>query len=94
MINNYRDILNAVCKQYGYTIKELVSRKQQKTLVEARHIAMYICRMHLGMSYNEIGDIFNRDHSTIVYVLHKYRKVEERLAKIADYIAHVHLKEY
>ncbi len=93
MINNYRDILNAVCEQYGYTIKELISRKRQKTLVESRHVAMYMCRRYIGMSYNEIGDIFNRDHSTIVYVLHKF-KVEENLGKMADYIARIYLKEY
>ena len=93
MINNYREILNAVCEHYGYTIKQLISRKRQKTLVEARHIAIYMCRSYINMSYNEIGDIFNRDHSTIVHALHKH-KVEERLVKIADYIARIYLKEY
>lgn len=93
MTNNYRDILNAVSNYYSYTVAQLLSRRRYSRLVEARHMAMYMCRTYLHMSYIEIGDTFERDHTMISKILYKF-KINNNLGKVADYIARAYLKEY
>ncbi len=69
-------ILNSVGKYFGFSVKELKGSKRFLKLVEARQIAMYLCRNLLGLSFMEIGDIFNgKDHTTVIYSVRKIEKI-------------------
>lgn len=59
-------------------IEVFAARRKDKRAAQARHIAMYVIREHLGLPYKEIGMLFGgRDHST---VLHGWEKVRDILA--------------
>ncbi len=69
-------IISQVCKFYG--VDEMVLRSNLKTkgITEPRQIAMYLVRQLTNLSTPEIGQEFNRDHSTVIYGI---RKVEVEL---------------
>ncbi len=73
------DIISRVAEATNHKEKELVSSSRKKPLVEARQVAIYLCREILGTPLVEIGLHFGgRDHTTI---LHACRNIEQRSKK-------------
>jgi len=62
------DIIDLCCEYFGVTRTQLFSTYRGGTVTKARHIAMYLIynEERNGLSLKEIGEFFNRDHSTIV----------------------------
>lgn len=60
-------IQQAVTAYYGVSMFELLSMQRNATIVEARHIAMWLSRRYTGRSYPQIGRMFgDRDHTTVM----------------------------
>ncbi len=69
-------IKKRVADFYGFKVAQLASPNRSKNLVIARHIAMYLCRKHLDLSFFAIGKEFgNRDHSTVLNATDKIEKL-------------------
>lgn len=69
-------IKKAVCDFYGLTKAQIESKSRTANISNARHIAIYLCRDILEMSYAKIGAEFgNRDHSTIIASQDKVKKL-------------------
>jgi chromosomal replication initiator protein len=66
-------ILTTVAAYFGLTRADLVGKSRSRPLTTARHVAMYLTRECTGLSLLKIGEVFDRDHST---VMHGLRKVE------------------
>jgi chromosomal replication initiator protein len=67
-----------------YNIKQVTIRGQQrvKSIVKARHIAMFFLKEELGLPYVEIGRWFsNRDHTS---AMHALRKIQSEFAEDND----------
>jgi len=76
------DILRAVAKYFNIRLSELRSRKRMKEIVEARQMAMYLCRELTSDSFPEIGSKFGgKDHSTVIYAV---KKIEKRISHDPD----------
>ncbi len=70
-------ILQEVADYFKVLPKEIRSKKRHKTLVTARHVAVYLIRELTQKSYPEIGrELGGRDHSTAIY---SFKMVEEKL---------------
>lgn len=70
-------IQNTVSNYYGLLRSDLASKNRSRPLVQARQVAMYLCRELTSETLVVIGKQFgNRDHST---VLHSFRKVESMI---------------
>ncbi len=68
-------IKRVVADYYGLTKQQLVSKSRTKNISNARHIAIYLCRKHLDLPFNKIGEEFGkRDHSTIISSCEKIDK--------------------
>lgn len=52
---------------FGLTVKDLKSTARQQKIAHARHIAVYLAREVLQMSYEAIGEFFSKKHTTIMY---------------------------
>lgn len=63
------DILAATAASYGLTPSDLTGRSLAKDAVAARHTAMRRIRHELAMPYTAIGQMFNRDHTTVIYAI-------------------------
>ena len=69
-------IAKSVADYYGITIKDLKSPSRQQKISKARQIAVYISRDMLGMSYEAIGDFYDKKHTTILY---GYENISDKL---------------
>lgn len=59
-------ILHHVAEHYGIKIIDLLGKAQSRDCSLPRQLAVYLCRQLLKMPYKQIGDLFSRDHSTII----------------------------
>ena len=62
-------IKKLVCKYYGISINDIVSRSRKQSLVRPRQIAMYLARMYTDSPLQAIGRSFNRYHATALYAI-------------------------
>ena len=85
-------IQKAVADQFGLKVADLKSDKRLKNFVQARQIAIWLCRDMTKASYPDIGTRFGgKDHSTVIYSakkIDKELKNDHKLAKIVDEIKH------
>lgn len=60
-------IAQKVADYFDLTVKELKSTARQQKIAHARHVAVYLAREVLQMSYEAIGEFFSKKHTTIMY---------------------------
>lgn len=82
-------IIVQTAEMFGLEVDQLKSRSRTRNLVNARQIAMYVCRELTDLSYPQIGREFGgRDHTTVI---HAYEKVaslmNEKLETYSDVTA-------
>ncbi len=72
-------IMSQTASYFDVTNEELVGPSRSRTLVQARQIAMYLCRELTNLSLPKIGQSFGgRDHTT---VMHAERKIRSLMAE-------------
>lgn len=72
-------IQEVVSEYYGIKEEEMRGKRRNQPIVDARQLAMYLCRKHLDESLAKIGKKFGgRDHSTVI---HGCDKINDRLEK-------------
>ncbi|PJD95366.1 MAG: chromosomal replication initiation protein [Parachlamydia sp.] len=67
-------IVQAVAEFYGIRSEDILGKAQSRECALPRQIAMFLCRNQLKIPYMKIGDLFSRDHSTVmssVKLIHK-----------------------
>ena len=71
-------IVSIVGEHCGVPPKEILGEKRRPDLVQARQLAMYLCRELLGHSYPVIGRMFGgKDHSTVMHGVKKIKLLQE-----------------
>jgi chromosomal replication initiator protein len=72
-------IMGQTAGYFGLTIDDLCSASRSRVLVNARQIAMYLCRELTELSLPKIGQAFGgRDHTT---VMHADRKIRQMMSE-------------
>lgn len=67
-------ILSETSRYFGLDASEVLSNKRDRALVNARHMAMYLCRELTDLSLPRIGQRFGgRDHSTVMHATSKIK---------------------
>jgi chromosomal replication initiator protein len=66
-------ILEETATYFGLGPSDLSSKSRSRPLTTARHVAMYLLRELTGLSLIKIGELFERDHTT---VMHGIKKIE------------------
>jgi chromosomal replication initiator protein len=61
------DILNTVSNYYGVTINELKGKCRKRRIVKPRQVIMFLLRTKARMVLSDIGDVLNRDHTTVIH---------------------------
>ena len=76
----------------GFRFEDLVSRRQHRELVRARHIAMWVARQVTNKSFPQIGAIMRRDHTSVMYGVNniEWRRIEgeKPIIKLCDDAVH------
>lgn len=64
-----KDIITKVCIYYNISNDDIKGRDRHRTIVLARHMAMYIIRNRLKLKLKATGQLFNRDHTTAMHAM-------------------------
>ena len=67
-------IIQAVAEQYGIRVEDLLGKAQTRDCALPRQLAMYLCRHQLKLPYMKIGELFSRDHSTVMSAIKQIQK--------------------
>lgn len=90
-------IIDTVSWYLGFHPKLMTSITQRGDIVEARQICIFFCSKYTKASSVELGQRFNRDHSTILYSREKVedlRTVEPNYAKKISLIERHLIRQY
>ena len=71
-------IVRLVAEYYGMRVDDLLGKSQARESTLPRQMAMYLCRQLLRLPFIRIGELFERDHST---VMTSVKQVEEKLKR-------------
>ena len=71
-------IVRLVCESYGLNERQLNSRSRRKECVLGRNTVYFLARKHTELTLEEIGEKFNRRHSTVIKGI---TSVERELSK-------------
>ncbi len=64
-------IIDMVCKFYNVKKEDLLGRIRTKNIAEARQIAMYLIAEYINIPLEAIGNIFGKNHATVIYAKSK-----------------------
>lgn len=59
-------IIQGVSEFFGIRPEDVLGKAQTRDCVLPRQISMYLCRHQLKMPYMKIGELFEKDHSTVM----------------------------
>lgn len=82
-------IQEVVANYYKIKKEDLLTKKRTKSIVYPRQIAMYLCRELTDYSLPKIGELFNRDHTTVIHSVEKVTnniKKDELLKNEIDFL--------
>lgn len=80
-------ILDAVAEHYDISVKDITGGKRVHRIVQARQVAMYLCRQLIGCSYPTLGRIFGgKDHSTAMYAIKKIEKLQRDKPEVKELV--------
>ena len=81
-------VVEAISQYFNISTKELIEKGRKKEIAYARHIAMYLMRSELNISYPSIGTHFGgRDHTTALHAYEKINKDIENDEKVREDVA-------
>ena len=82
-------ILSNIANLFGIKKEDLTSKSQSRESVLPRQMAMFMLRNELKLPYIKIGNIFDKDHSTVISSI---KRVEERI-KSRDHVTINHINQ-
>lgn len=59
-------IVHGVAEHFGIKPEDILGKAQTRDCVLPRQISMHLCRHQLKLPYIKVGDLFCRDHSTVM----------------------------
>src|SRR5215831_18105858 len=72
------EILKVVAAHYGLRVSDMKAKSNAKPIAFPRQVAMFLCRKLTGLSYPEIGRLFNdKHHSTVMHSVEKIERLAE-----------------
>lgn len=67
-------IIKHVAEHFGITAEDILGKSQSRECSFPRQLAAFLCRDILKMPFKKIGDLFSRDHSTIMSSVRQIQK--------------------
>lgn len=81
------DVIYVVAEHYGVSPSEVLAKGRRKTVAEARSVSMALCRDLTPASTTEIGDVFGRDHTTVMANVSQLAQLMKRNDHLARSVA-------
>ena len=71
------EIQRHVARYFKVTVDELRQDRRHKQLAHARQVAMFLCRKLTRASFPELGNKFNKDHTTVLAAVRKIDRLKD-----------------
>ena len=91
-VTNIEDIQRAVCHHFNLRSADMVSKARHKSIALARHVAMYLCKQRLNVSFPELGRAFRKDHTTVMSAVRKVKRLREDDAQVRAHLEAIERK--
>lgn len=78
------NIMSTVAKYYNIPLKDLRSPRRSRMLARPRQVAMALARELTEHSLPDIGDAFEKDHTTVLHADRKIKELRQTDLKIKD----------
>ncbi|MBN2033384.1 MAG: chromosomal replication initiator protein DnaA [Deltaproteobacteria bacterium] len=79
------EIINTTAGYFNISVANLLSHKKNHLYAYPRQLAMYLARLHTGLSYKDIGRSFKKkDHSTVIYAIKRIEGLKTKDSNIGD----------
>ena len=89
-------IIEETSRYYGITADEIKGQSRKKNIVNARQTAMYLCRTITSLPLSDIGNEFNRDHTTVLSsvckVENSMKNDKETVSAVRDITSNINSK--
>ena len=79
-------IRDLIGDQFRVSIDDLRSRSRKRSVTFPRQMAMYLTRKYTSHSLADIGNMYNRDHSTVLYAIKTITKDMSRETSIREQV--------
>lgn len=66
---NVDALIQNVCDHFGINIHNIADKTRKREYVEARGIISYHLRRRTNKSFMDIGELFNKDHASIMHYI-------------------------
>jgi chromosomal replication initiation ATPase DnaA len=76
------EIMNCVCEFFSVTKEQIEGKRGKGILPWARHVFNYMCKKYSRLTLKGIGDLINRDHTT---VMHSLKTVQGNMDSYPEY---------
>lgn len=86
---NINTIISSVASYYSLTENQLKSKSRIGQIALARQIAMYLARDLLNMTYQGIGKLFGKDHTTVMANVQKIQSSLDKDETLKNAIQHL-----
>ena len=63
--------MGVVSKNLNVSVEDLKSRRKTENISHARHTSIFLIKQLTDLTLKEIGNIFGRDHSTVLSSVNK-----------------------
>ncbi len=84
---SFQDVLDGVSRYFSVSVQDMLGQSRVREVLIPRHIAMYIGKKYLRISFVRLGETFsNRDHTT---VMHAVGKIENKIQEDAQLLREV-----
>ena len=84
----FNDVLKTVTSLTGITLEIMRSRTRVRGIVDVRQVAMYLVDKYTRLTLSKTGQLFNRDHATVVHSKNRVNDAKngfnEELRQIVD----------
>lgn len=76
-VQSIKIIIDAVAKVFNLNVRDLTGKCRKREYCAPRHLAMYLCRKKTCACVTQIGQAFNKDHTTVLHAV----------ATVGDYLS-------
>lgn len=82
-------IRDFVADQFSVSVSDIQSKSRKKNIAFPRQVSMYLARKLTEQGLSEIGQAFNRDHSTVVHSIRVITEAMVRNGSVRGQIEHL-----
>ncbi len=85
-------ITRLVGREYGVSVKDVVSKSRKQSIVRPRQVAIFLSRRHTNQSLSDIGKKFNRLHGTVIHSINSVEKEMKRKGEVYQQVGIIEKK--